>query len=281
MSWAGPLVKMKTRTATNLRAIWARSYVRIVGANRELSWLFFEIFLPLLNVSAYVFVYRALHAPPEYEGYVIIGGAMLAYWLNVLWSMASQFYWEKEMGNLELYLMAPISRVAILLGMAVGGMFMSSIRALSILVLGIFLFGVNFQISGVGELVATFVITLVALYGLGMLFSSLFMLLGREGWHLAMVLQEPIYLVSGFYFPITFLGPAVAFSASLIPLTLGMDAMRQLCFPAAVASGVLNVHAEMGILAFLAIAFPWLSVRSLERMERRGRETGRLTLKWQ
>jgi len=87
---------MKTKLSTNLRAIWARSYVRIVGANREFSWVFFEIFLPLLNVSAYVFVYRALGAPKEYEGFVIIGGAMLAYWLNVLWSMASQFYWERR-----------------------------------------------------------------------------------------------------------------------------------------------------------------------------------------
>lgn len=272
---------MKTRLTTNLRAIWARSYVRIVGANRELSWVFFEIFLPLLNVSAYVFVYRALKAPPEYEGYVIIGGSMLAYWLNVLWSMASQFYWEKEMGNLELYLIAPISRVAILLGMAIGGMFMSSVRALSILAMGVFLFDVNFQISSVGGLVATFVITLVALYGMGMLLSSLFMLLGREGWHLSMVLQEPVYLASGFYFPVKFLGLSTAFVASLVPLTLGMDAMRQLCFPEAGATGLLAVRWEIGILALLAGLFMWLAVLSLESMERRGRESGRLTLKWQ
>jgi ABC-2 type transport system permease protein len=272
---------MKTRPATNLRAIWARSYVRIVGANRELSWIFFEIFLPILNVAAYVFVYRALGAPAEYEGYVIIGGAMLAYWLNVLWSMASQFYWEKEMGNLELYLMAPISRVAILLGMAVGGMFMSSLRALSILVLGVFLFGVDFHITSFWALVGTFTITLVALYGLGMLFSSLFMLLGREGWHLAMMLQEPIYLASGFYFPVKFLGTAVAFTASLIPLTLGMDAMRQLCFKGAADHALLSVRTEIGMLTTLSAVFLWLALRSLESMERRGRETGRLTLKWQ
>lgn len=272
---------MKTRLATNLRAIWARSYVRIVGANRELSWVFFEVFLPLLNVSAYVFVYRALKAPPEYEGYVIIGGAMLAYWLNVLWSMASQFYWEKEMGNLELYLMAPISRVAILLGMAIGGMFMSSIRAMSILAMGVFLFGVNFQVTNLAGLLGTFVITLLALYGLGMLLSSLFMLFGREGWHLSMVLQEPVYLASGFYFPVKFLGLSTAFVASLVPLTLGMDAMRQLCFPRAVESALLAVQWEVGILALLAVVFLWLAVRSLEHMERRGRESGRLTLKWQ
>jgi ABC-2 type transport system permease protein len=272
---------MKTRLSTNLRTIWARSYVRIVGANRELSWVFFEIFLPLLNVSAYVYVYRALNAPREYEGFVIIGGAMLAYWLNVLWSMASQFYWEKEMGNLELYLIAPISRVALLLGMALGGIFMSSVRAIAILVMGVFLFGVQFQIGNWWALLGTFVLTLVALYGLGMLLSSLFMVLGREGWRLSMVLQEPVYLASGFYFPVKFLGLATAVTASVVPLTLGMDAMRQLCFAGAGGTGLLAVEWELAIIAGLAIVFLWLATRALERMEEKGRQTGRLTMKWQ
>ena len=272
---------MKTRLSTNLRAIVARSYVRVVGGNRELSWVFFEILLPLLNVSAYVFVYRALGAPRQYEGFVILGGAMLAYWLNVLWSMASQFYWEKEMGNLELFLIAPISRVAILLGMAAGGLFMTSVRAASILVMGVFLFGVQFQVRSWWALAAAFGLTMVALYGLGMLLSSMFMLLGRNGWKLAAVLQEPVYLAGGFYFPVKFLGMAVALAASVIPLTLGMDAMRQLCFPEAAATAVMPLGAELSILACLAVLFLWWATLSLEHMERRGRETGRLTLKWQ
>jgi ABC-2 type transport system permease protein len=272
---------MKTRLSTNLRAILARSYVRIVGGNRELSWVFFEIVLPLLNVSAYIFVYRALGAAPEYEGFVILGGAMLAYWLNVLWAMASQFYWEKEMGNLELFLIAPISRVAILLGMAVGGLFMCSVRAASILVMGVFLFGVEFQVQAWWTLAGTFVVTMVALYGLGMLLSSLFMLLGRNGWKLSMVLQEPVYLAGGFYFPVKFLGIGTSLVASVIPLTLGMDAMRQLCFPQAPTFALLPVGVELSILACLAVLFLWWATLSLAHMERKGRETGRLTMKWQ
>src|SRR6059058_4848356 len=43
---------------------------------------------------------------------VVLGGTMVAFWLNVLWSMASQLYWEKEIGNLQLYMMAPMNRMA-------------------------------------------------------------------------------------------------------------------------------------------------------------------------
>ena len=54
--------------------------------------MFFETVLPLMSVVAYVFIYRAANAPEEFIGFVVVGGAMTAFWLNVLWSMASQLY---------------------------------------------------------------------------------------------------------------------------------------------------------------------------------------------
>ena len=62
-----------------IKTVKARAYPRLVGAFREKSWIFFEIFLPLLAVSAYVFIYRALEAPEEYIGFVVVGGAMTAF----------------------------------------------------------------------------------------------------------------------------------------------------------------------------------------------------------
>ena len=93
--------------ANNLRSIVGCVYPRIIGLTREPSWIFFEILLPFLAVSAFVFVYRALEAPEEYIGFVVLGGAVTAFWLNVVWMMAAQFYWEKDQGNLELYFTAP------------------------------------------------------------------------------------------------------------------------------------------------------------------------------
>src|SRR2546426_8731487 len=116
---------------------------------------------------------------------VVLGGTMVAFWLNVLWSMASQLYWEKEIGNLQLYMMAPMNRMALLGGMAVGGMGMASIRAGSTLGAGGLVFGVIFQVASPLLLLAVFFATLVALYGLGMMFASLDLLLGRGAWDLS------------------------------------------------------------------------------------------------
>ena len=77
---------------TNIRGIGGRAYPRVSGVFRERSWVFFETLLPLLSTSAFVFVYRALEAPQEYVGFVVLGGAMTAFWLNVMWMMAAQLY---------------------------------------------------------------------------------------------------------------------------------------------------------------------------------------------
>ena len=271
-----------TRWEIFWRTVMGRAYPRIIGAQRERSWLFFETLLPLLQVSAFVFIYRAIQAPPEFTGFGVLGGAMTAYWLNVLWSMAAQFYWEKETGNLELYIIAPTSLMAILLGMAIGGIVFSTVRAAAVITVGLLIFRVDIAIVSVPQLLGVFLLTLVALYGLGMVFSSLFLLYGRQAWHLSDLLQEPVYLVSGFYFPVRALGFVAALGASVIPITLGLDAMRQLLFPTMMAQfHFLDVRIELGVLAVLSVAFVWLAKRVLAYVEDLSRREGRLTIRGQ
>jgi ABC-2 type transport system permease protein len=257
--------------------VWGRSYPRVVGMQRERSWIFFDIFLPLLAVSAYVFVYRAIHAPEDYVGFVIVGGAMTAFWMNVLWSMSSQLYWEKETGNLALYIIAPGPMMASLLGMAVGGLFATTLRAFVVLVIGSLLFNVSYTIVSFPLLVLVFVVAMTALYGLGMATSSIFLLLSREAWHIANLAQEPIYLVSGFYFPIKSFPFWVAVAGSFIPLTLGLDAMRQLAFASGPTLGFISVPLELAILVVLALVFLLVAYFLLNYMEKLAVREGRLT----
>ncbi|HLF36401.1 MAG TPA: ABC transporter permease, partial [Anaerolineales bacterium] len=237
----------------------------------------FEVFLPMLAVSAYVFIYRAIGAPEAYVGFVVMGGAMTAFWMNVLWGMASQFFWEKETGNLALYTIAPTSIMAILLGMALGGMTATLLRALAIVLLGILIFNVQFSVASFGLLFLTFTLTMVALYGMGMMTASLFLLLNREAWHLANLAQEPVYLLSGFYFPLRSFNFWVALGASIIPMSLGLDAMRQLVFPVGASLGFLSVPVELAVLTGLSAAFLIGAHFLLSYMERLSIREGRLT----
>lgn len=251
-----------------IRTVVARAYPRIIGQQRERAWIFFETFLPFVATVGYVYVYRAIQAPEDYIGFAVFGGAMTAFWINVIWSMSAQLYWDKEAGNLPLYIQSPALLMAILFGMALGGMFVTSLRAAVILVLGSWLFQVQFQVASFLQLFAIFVLTMVALYGLGMIFGSLFLLFGRDAWQISQMMQEPVYFVAGFYFPVKSFGFAVALAASVLPLTLGMDAMRQLIFASGPTLGLLAVPIEIGILATLAVVFIAGAKLCLDYMER-------------
>jgi ABC-2 type transport system permease protein len=266
---------------SNLRAVVGRAYPRVIGLTREPSWIFFEILLPFLAVSAFVFVYRALEAPEEFIGFVVLGGAMTAFWLNVVWMMAAQFYWEKDQGNLELYFTAPMHLMSILAGMAIGGLVMTSSRALAVIGIGSLLYGVTYDVQQPWLLAGVFLLTMVPLYGMGMLFASLFLLWGREAFHLAQLLQEPIYFLGGVNFPLRAIGPIAGVVIATLPLGVGLDAMRQLAFASSGVDGVLPVGVEILILAAMGIVFLVGARLALGYLEQLARREGRLTLKWQ
>ncbi|MDP8224474.1 MAG: ABC transporter permease [Candidatus Lernaella stagnicola] len=264
-----------------LRAIRARAYVRIVGANREISWLLGEVLLPIVALAAYIFIYRSLGAPSRYEAIVVLGGAMIPFWLGVLWSMASQFYWEKEMGNLDLYMASPMEPVWLLLGMALGGMFMSTVRAAGVLVFGVLIFGVDFTVRQPLLLAVIFVLTLTALFSMGMAASSVYFMVGRVGIKLNMILMEPVYFLSGLFFPVNKFGKVLLTLAALLPLTVGLDGVRQLMIPDAKGIGFLAPPVEAAILLVMTIVFTIGAMKLMKALEIKGKHDGTMTLRWQ
>ena len=196
--------------------------------------------------------------------------------------MANQLWWEKSQGNLELYFAAPMHFMSILFGMALGGMFMSSTRALAVLLIAGTLFGVTFSVDQWALLVSVFVLTLGALYGLGMVLASLFLVWGREAWHLGQMLTEPVYFVSGLNFPVARLGFLGALSVAFIPLATGLDAMRQLVFAdASFPVGTPAPLVEVAILGVMTVVSIVGARWMLITMERRARRDGRLSVRWQ
>ena len=135
--------------------------------------------------------------------------------------MAAQLYWEKDQGNLELYFAAPMDIMAVLFGMAFGGLVMSSTRAAVVLVVATVLYGVAVRGRPVGPAAAVFFLTLAALYGLGMVLASLFLMWGREAWHLTQLHVEPVYFVSGLNFPVARSACSARWPSRLIPLAVG------------------------------------------------------------
>jgi ABC-2 type transport system permease protein len=164
-------------------------------------------------------------------------------------------------------------------GMATGSLVNSGTRAAAAVAAGVLVFGAVFDPRGVPAAVGVLLLTLVSLYLMGMMFASIFLVYGREGEHLAQSLQEPVFFAAGFYYPVTTLPIGVQIVASILPLTVGLDAMRQLLIVG--LEGLMPLEWELALLVAMVPAFAVGARGSMRFMERLAKREGRLTLRWQ
>jgi ABC-2 type transport system permease protein len=279
LSWWAAVISRQV-LMRNLRAAYARAYVRVRSQFNEPEWVIAEAVIPLLIVFAAATLYR-VSGSGQLAGFAVVGGAMMAFWDNVLWLMASQLYWEKESGNLDLFIIAPISRMSILLGMSLGSIVNTSIRAAIILLTAFTVLNIQLNVADPLALSLVFTLTLTALYGLGMLMSSLYMLYGRGALNLNEVLSEPVYLLSGLYFPTVGrhspFPTVLQLLVSLIPLTFGIDGLRRTIILGETLESLTPHIAVLTVLSIVLIPLAW---RTLNYMENLGRREGRLSLRW-
>jgi ABC-2 type transport system permease protein len=139
------------------------------------------------------------------------------------------------------------------------------------------MFDVQYTVVNPLQLFGVFMLAMIALYGMGMMFASAFLLFGREAWAVSDLIQEPVNLVTGFYFPVKSLPFWIAAAASVIPLTLGLDAMRQLVFPSGFELGFLTPGVEIIVLAGLSVFFLVGAKLLLDYTEKLSIREGRLT----
>ncbi len=144
--------------------------------------------------------------------------------------------WDRQFGFLKEMLVAPIPRLAIVLGRTSGGTTTASLQALLMLAASIFL---GVRIPSVGGLLLAFVF--MALIGVS--FTSLGVALASRmedphGFQLIFnFLIMPTFFLSGALFPLEDLPYFLKWAAWIIPLTYGVDGLR----------GALLGQSEMGI----------------------------------
>jgi ABC-2 type transport system permease protein len=261
-----------------LRTMKARALVRLWSIFGERLWIIVNMGFPILSSLALSLLYYSIGAF-DYIGFAILGGVMVAFWGNVLWSMASQFNWDKQEGLFEIYLTSPASLSAILIGMSFGGIIGTVPSAMMVIATGWLLFHPVVAASW-GAVALTFVLTLASLYAMGMTLSSLYLTYGREAESMNNALQDPVSMLSGLYFPALGAGSPFPFAiqavVSLIPLTIGMDALRKSLFQGMDAG---SIWPSLVALAVMAVVFLVISDRALKALENRGRRDGTIAVR--
>src|SRR5438094_4853634 len=271
---------MKLHSNPWLRTAYARLWVRAKSIYGEPLWVAVNVGFPFFTSFSFTMVYRA-YGLGAYAGFAILGGVMISFWGNVLWSMASQFNWDKQVGLFEIYISSPAPITAILVGMSLGGILGTAPSAAMVALLGWVIFAP--PIHPFWPLVAlTFALTLASLYAMGMALSSLYLAYGREADSVNEALHEPVSFLSGVYFPSSLAFPAALQAVVLIiPLVVGMDALQRTLFSlnSTGATDLTPVYRDLLLLAIMGITLLFAASKALKILEEKGRRAGTIAVR--
>jgi ABC-2 type transport system permease protein len=167
---------------------------------------------------------------------------------------------EKELGTMEVLLASPLKPIQIVLGKVTPYLLLSFINALTIILLGVFVFGVPIKGSFFLLMGESFLFILMAL-SLGILISTVApnqmvaMFISLLG------LMLPTILLSGFIFPIKNMPVLLQIVSNIIPPRWFIVIIRNIMLK---GSGMLYIWKETLTLIFMSVAFIGLSIKNFK-----------------
>lgn len=174
---------------------------------------------------------------------------------------------DRDAGFLQGVLVAPISRLAIVLGKVVGGSLIA-LAQVAILLLAVPFLGLNLTASGLALLLAALVVTSVGFAALGFLLA--WSMRSTSGFHaVMMVFLMPLWMLSGALFPIDNVPGWLYLPMVLNPVSHALVLLRAPFYGDAAA-----LFADGGYLLAWAVALSWAGlclVGSMLRVNKRER----------
>ena len=202
-----------------------------------------------------------------------IGTVVWAYLRAVFSNVGEMVAWERWEGTIEYTMMAPISRLAHMLGVSLFSIIYGLIR--SALLLGVLSLFFSVDLSRANILGATVILLAgsISFLGFGIMAAVLPLLFPERGEELTFVISSILLLVSGVYYPISVLPGWMQPLATISPATYVLEGMR-----ASLLEG--KATRELGpyllpILLLGALAIP-VGIAVFNWGERYAKRTGRL-----
>lgn len=201
--------------------IWYREIKRFLRARSRVITSFVQpLFLLIVFGGGFGFL---KFGGVNYQTFLFPGIVAMAL-LFVSVSSGISVIWDREFGFLKEILVAPVSRLSIFFGKALGGVSTALIQGLIILSLS-FILGI--QLTPLSFLVSVVIMTLISLsmVSVGLLIASF--LESMESFGLIMnFLIFPLYFLSGAMFPLDQAPYWLKAISIFDPLTYGVDALR-------------------------------------------------------
>ncbi|MBZ5502167.1 MAG: ABC transporter permease [Acidobacteriia bacterium] len=196
---------------------YVRSPARIIGSLGQ----------PILFLVALGFGFRSMFARAgggNYLNFLAPGIISMAILFNAVFS-GIEIIWDRQFGFLKETLVAPVSRLEIVLGRTLGGAIVAMAQGAVVFVICL-VFGFRLERSLLLPAAIVFMFLIALLFtAIGTAIGSV--LEDMQGFPLIMnFLVMPLFFFSGALFPATGLPKALQFALRLNPLTYGVDGLR-------------------------------------------------------
>jgi ABC-2 type transport system permease protein len=236
------------------------------------NWISPWVFIPL-TVSFPVFeilffAYLGRAAGVESDEFFLIGNTFVAIAVTGMFGMGHSVAGERRSQTLSNVLASPASRLALFLGRALPSIVTGSVTAAIAFTIGALVLGVDLEASELWRIGVAVVVTSFACTSLGMCIGALG-LRGRSVSLFADVIAGSMLLVSGANVPLDQLPAWIQALSSVIPVTHGMEAARELADGASLTdvAGLLATELAIGgVLLVVGLAmlrvFEWDGRRS-------------------
>jgi ABC-2 type transport system permease protein len=243
----------------------------------EIVWLVYGV----VNTLAITFIAKQLAAEGVVSGrrandlivFLLIGTLVWAYLSAVLDDISLVVTWERWEGTIEHTLMAPVPRVAHLIGTAVFGVLHAIVRTSLIMAIALPFFTVSLGHANWGTAAIVLGVGSLSLIGLGILAGVLPLLYPERGEQMSFMVQSVVLLVSGVYYSINTLPAWLQGVSHLSPATYLLRGVRNAIISGASPSAE---GRDIVILAVFAVVMIPLSIAVFSAAERWAKRTGRL-----
>jgi ABC-2 type transport system permease protein len=170
--------------------------------------------------------------------------------------------WDREFGFLKEIMVAPVSRVSIVLGRIAGGMTTALVQGLLVMAVSLL---VGFRIRGVPEvLLALLFMVLIStsFIGLGLIFAS--RIKDMQGYSIIMnFVVFPLFFLSGALYPLSNLPSWLRVLSYFDPLTYGVDGLRG----SLIGVSSRGIPLDLLIMAAISVLMVVMGAWSFERSE--------------
>jgi len=204
---------------------------------------------------------RMMYNPENKSVYMFVPGVMTIILMLISAMMTSiTVAREKELGTMEILLVSPLKPLVIILGKIVPYLFLSMVNAMTILLLGLFVFDMPMHGSYI-LLFSEIVLFVLSSLILGLLISTISnsqqtaMLISLMG------LMLPTILLSGFIFPISSMPLILQYISDVIPAKWFIIIIKSIMLKGV---GLQAILVETGILILFSVILTLLTVKKFK-----------------